>query len=367
MRRILFFLILALFVSCGKESDGKKPSVPKEAIEISNRTVITQVSTVPGRGLWLDGKITVMHPSWKPSTFITFWSSNSSLMQIDCETPWLENNINKLRSTMAVIGKDFNPQDGFSDGGQWFIGVHELAGEKLVGFFHAESYWKNQSGAYKSIGVAYSTDHGRTWTPGNKILSGDEPKPATSANDGRSYGLGDGCVVWNEARQSWICYYCGYCPEAHDFCITMAESKDAEGAAGTWKKWDGSDFTVEGCNTTTGLGGANKAIRPLHHMHGGNPSVMYNTDRNEWMMVYHRWDPRVIVFTTSTDGIKWGEPIELFDATMEPGGAMYPNFISENGDLTGGNTFRIYYSAEQGKYGDRKFCYRTVTLNDVEE
>ncbi|MBO4426871.1 MAG: exo-alpha-sialidase [Bacteroidales bacterium] len=358
-------LCLLALVACGKESgDEELPGIPKNQIEISDRTVVNQVSTVPERGVWLDGKISVLRPSWKPTTFITFWSSFDSYMQIDCATPWLEDNIGRLRSTMTVIGKNFNPQPGFTDGGQWFIGVHEVSGGKLVGFFHAESHWKNQSGVYKSIGVAYSTDQGRTWTPGDKILSGDEPKPTTSDNDGRSYGLGDGCVVWNKERESWICYYSGFCPAQNDFCICMAESEDPLGAAGTWKKWDGSGFTVEGCNTTTGLGGVNTAIRSLRHFHGGNPSVMYNAERSQWMMVYHRWDPHVIIFATSIDGITWGGPSAIFDQKMEPGGAMYPNFISSEGDLSGGNTFRIYYAADMSSSGSRKLCYRTVTLND---
>ena len=86
--------------------------------------------------------------------------------------------------------------------------------------------------------------------------------------------------------------------------ITMAESKDPEGKAGTWKKWDGSDFTVEGCNQETGLGGINTSIAGLRQYHGGNPSVMYNTWLGKWIMVYHCWQ-RYIVISYSDDGIVW--------------------------------------------------------------
>lgn len=207
--------------------------------KMSDRIDIPQKDGIPRKGYWLDGKITAFKPSWDKNRFVLFWSADASLMQTGLRTPWLEDNINDLKEEMAVIGNSVNPQKGFTDGGQWFIGVHELSGGKLAGFFHAESHWPNQSGAYKSIGVSYSDDRGKTWTRGDKILSGNEPKPETSDNDGRSYGLGDGCVVWNPEKSLWICYYSGFCPETHDFCITMAASADPEGKAGTWKKWDG--------------------------------------------------------------------------------------------------------------------------------
>ena len=71
--------------------------------------------------------------------------------------------------------------------------------------------------------------------------------------------------------------------------ITMACSEDPAGAAGTWKKWDGKAFTVEGCNGQTQLGGANIKIANLDTYAGGNPSVMWNHYIGKWVMVYHSW------------------------------------------------------------------------------
>ena len=347
-----------------EEEPEKEPETEKYfdygTYEMTDRVDVDQKTGIPRKGYWLDGKITAFKPSWDNDHFTIFWSADASLMQDGCSSPWLEDNINLLKKEMAVIGNSVNPQDGFTDGGQWFIGVHEMSDEKLIGFFHAESHWKNQSGAYKSIGVSYSTNRGKTWTPGERILSGNEPKPAESANDGRSYGLGDGCVVWNEERKSWICYYSGYCPDGKDFCITMAESKDPEGKAGSWKKWDGKVFSEEGCDPESGLGGINVTIEPLKAYHGGNPSVMYNRETKEWMMVYHSWQ-RSIIFSTSKDGITWSAPTAIIDPTLEKGGAMYPNFISEEGDIIGGKEFRVYYSADMVN-GIRTLCYRKIRL-----
>lgn len=326
---------------------------------MSDRSDVVVNSGVPRKGYWLDGKITVQKFSWS-AKYTVFWSADASFMQTDCNTPWLEDNINGLTEDMAVIGNSVRPTPGFSDGGQWLIGVHELSSERLVGFFHSESHWKGQSCAYKSIGVAYSDDNGKTWTPGDKILSGTDPKPETSANDGRSYGLGDGCVVWNKERESWICYYSGFCPDKNDFVITMAESKDAEGRAGTWKKWDGHDFTVEGCNAVTGLGGVNTSIESLSSYHGGNPSVMYDSYLGKWLMVYHSWQ-RAIVMSYSEDGITWTVPTAIIDHAMEPGGSMYPNLVGPDGDTEGGQNIRLYYSTDMVN-GIRTLSVRRISF-----
>lgn len=381
MKKVLFAIVAAASVfclaGCSKELDlahkynntiSSEPYVePEEDISaytefekwyLSDRYDVTVKDGIPRKGFWLDGKITAVKFSWA-AKFTLFWSADQSLMLEGCDTPWLEDNINKLTKDNEVIGN--NPTQNFTDGGQWFIGVHELKSGKIAGFFHAESHWKGQSCAYKSIGVAYSEDLGKTWTKGDKILSGTDPRPETSANDGRSYGLGDGCVVYNKERESWICYYSGYCPNGSDFMITMAESKDPEGKAGTWKKWDGTDFTVEGCNQSTSLGGPNYAIDGLKAFHGGNPSVMYNTYLEKWIMVYHSWQ-RAIIYSESVDGINWSKAETMISKEMEPGGSMYPNFIGIDGDTEGGKQIRVYYSTDMGGNGIRTLSCRKISF-----
>ena len=43
---------------------------------------------------------------------------------------------------------------------------------------------------------------------------------------------------------------------------------------------------------------------------------------------------------------------------------MYPNIISESGDLTCGKEFRVYYSADMDAYGNRDLIYRVIRLKD---
>ena len=319
------------------------------AYKLGPRKDIVQPVTMPMRGYWTDGKITTLKQG--DGKYLLFWAEATSYRQ-ESGTPWLEDNVESLNNSNAVFGKSVDRQDGFNDGGSWFIGVHSLGGSRMVGFFHAESHWSSGSGAYKSIGVTYSDDNGKTWERGEKILGSDEAKPESA----KFCGLGDGCVVWNEARQSWICYYCGFCDSVYDYVMTMAESKDPEGKPGTWKKWDGSDFTVEACDSQTGLGGKNVSIDNLVHRRGANPSVMYNDYLGKWIMVYHGWES-YIVMSSSDDGIVWTEPTIIISRTMEPGGVMYPNMISVEGDTAGGKTFRIYHAADMVN-GVRTLSYR---------
>ena len=331
-------------------------------ILLSDRVKVKVPSGIPRYGYMLDGKITVGKFGGS-NDFTTFWSADYSMMQTGCKTPWLEDNIGGLKKNMSVIGKGVTPViDGFTDGGMWFIGVHELPSGKLAGFFHAESHYPGVNSQYKSIGVSYSTDGGKTWDKGTKIISGPDPKPAVGEGNGKSYGLGDGCVVWNEARKQWICYYSGFCPDPHDFVISMAASSDPEGKPGTWKKWDGNDFTGVGCDQTTGLGDINYKVAGLT-FRGGNPSVAWNTELEKWIMVYHTWG-RNIVMSYSKDGIEWEDPVTIIGFVQEQGGSMYPNIISESGDLTCGKEFRVYYSADMDAYGNRDLIYRVIRLKD---
>ena len=343
-----------------EEIEDTKDYLDKGILLMSPRTDLKIKDGVPRKDFLLDGKISVIKFKGQKN-YTTFWSGNKSYMQEGCESPYLENNVNRLQENMAVIGKGITSTEGFSDGGQWMIGVHELPDGRLAGFFHSESHWKGCKGAYKSIGLAYSDNNGKTWTKGSKIISGSDPKPARpeDPNSGKSYGLGDGCSVWNEARQSWIVYYSGF--DGRNYRISMAESKDPAAKAGTWKKWDGSDFTVEACNQKTGLGGPNVAIKNLSSYAGGNPSVTWNTHLEKWIMFYHSWQ-KAIVMSTSADGITWDKPVLLVDLNLEPGGSMYPNIVGEHGDLTTGQSFRLYYAADMNNFGQRKTAMRKIQL-----
>lgn len=327
---------------------------------ISDSFPVNATANTPNGQFLLDGKMTVGKFNGSDK-FTSVWASSFSMKQDGCETPWLEDNIEALRRTHIFLGKGISDlQDGFTDGGMWAIGMHELRDGRLACFFHAESHFKDvQVTAYKSIGVSYSADGGRTWDKGTMILSGPNAKPVVAESGGRSYGLGDGCVVWNEKYGKWICYYCGARDGNTDYMLCMAASSDPSAAPGTWKKWDGKDFTIEGCNSSTRLGGKDVPVDGLSKIKGGNPSVSWNTYLKKWIMVYHSWS-REVILSTSVDGLAWDTPQVLVRKDMEPLLCVMPNIIGSEGDLLSGKEFRLYYSTDMKDSGARKIVGRVI-------
>lgn len=301
------------------------------------------------KGYWPDGKLSIIKDE-ASGKYICFWGECYSY-RTEAETPYIEDQILELTAANKVFGKGINTIDGFTDGGAWFIGVHKLADGRLVGFFHAESHWTGGI-AYKSLGVSYSSDNGKTWTTGEKILNVNYPKPDNPTWS----GLGDGCVVYNPKLDKYICYYSAHIQD-EDFKICMAASAADDGASGSWKKWDGNDFTISGFDSSTGLGGVDHKIEGLSSIAGANPSVMWNEYLKRWVMVYSNWT-KVIYMSTSEDGLNWEKPMKMPDIE-EP--ATYPNLISYKGDLEGSVIVRLYYGANQNDLGIRELAYREIT------
>jgi len=256
-RLITFFVSLFTIIIINAQNNNLK-------FHISEPTVISQIGN-PFQGYWPDGKFCFL-PETDGSGWVCYWGEGDTF-RTEASTSLLEDHITS-NSWQTVMGRDVNKVDGFNDGGSWMIGIRRLESGKLVGFFHAESWWSNNGIAFKSIGVTYSSDNGLTWEQGKRILAPSYPKPQEPA----WVGLGDGCVVWNAKRQQYICYY----QEVEAGGICMAASSDPDGAPGTWKKWDGNDFTLEGCNQETQIGGRPILIEGLKSVCGSNPSVMWN-------------------------------------------------------------------------------------------
>ena len=340
-----------------KTAGTEEPDEPEETwteiaeakVALGETQVTEQTSSTFMKGYWPDGKLI---PVKKGNQWQLFWGEATDALTVG-DTPYPEDHISKLVNSSKIWGKEFVRIDGFNDGGSWFIGIFPLekAGS-YVGFFHAESHWDASGTAHKSIGVAYSDDYGATWRDPQPIITDKDPKPSTPAWT----GLGDGCVVWDSRNSRYICYYQGkVAGGANTLC--MAASSDPAGAPGTWKKWDGNGFTIEACDGKTGLGGENIAIDNLTSMSGANPSVMWNTYLEKWVMVYATWGKRVVI-TYSEDALHWSKPVKILGSIKSP--AWYPNLIGADGDLTGGETVKIYWSHNQDDNGVRDLGYSRI-------
>lgn len=358
--RVMVLLLSAFFfITCSKtEYLSSMGLQPDSVIEVGvwddfsiTKPVITDQKGIDMAGYWPDGKISVVK-NGNSGNFTLYWGERYNI-RTEGDTPFPEDHIQQVLPENRVFGKGFDEIAGFSDGGAWFIGVHRLKDGRLAGFFHAESNWGGLT-AYKSIGVAYSTDNGRTWSKGKKILGVDYKKPSLP----RWSGLGDGCVVYHEKSGQFICYYSAYAGgSGGDYKICMAASTDPSGAPGTWKKWDGERFAINGYNRESNTGGVDHEIAGLTARSGANPSVQWNDYLQKWVMVYAGWN-NVIYMSASGDGIDWEKPIAITDAGNET--ANYPNLISEFGDQKGGAVVKLYYGRNQDLFGKRQFAHRVI-------
>lgn len=303
------------------------------------------------RGLWPDSRII---PMKKGDKWQMFWAEAFDVLTT-ADTPWPEDHIGQVRQENAVFGQGFSKIENFNEYGSWFIAMfqHGAPGH-YIGFIHGESHWSNDW-AYKSIGVTYSDDYGQTWYGTAPILVDDLPKGPEPSHA----GLGDGSVIWDEAGQRFICYYQTQI-DGGAVKLAMAMSKDPEGRSGTWKKWDGEDFTVEGYNAETHLGGPDVGISKLGSYPGANPSIIWSRYLKKWVMAYHSWS-KYIYISFSEDCVTWTLPKKI--AGTPELWTWYPSLICKDGDKECGRVVRMYYSYDQQENGQRQIAWQEIVFN----
>lgn len=346
--------LLAL-IFCGSLFTGcSEPNIPASSFSLGSVTEITVPSGCNGFAKYFpDGKLSLVKRS--ESRWQIFWAERKSFLT-EGETPWPEDHYSQVRDDNIVFGEGKSSVTNLNENGSWFIGVYPLdENGRYVGFFHGESWWttdassSNYGVAHKSIGVAYSDDYGKNWKDAAPIIVDSNLKPSSP----QWSGLGDGCVIWDDKNGRWICYYQGKVGRSGNM-ICMAVSYDREGKSGTWKKWDGKDFTIKAYDTATNTGGKNVAVNNLNKIPGANPSVIWNSYLNRYVMVYHSWGGKVAI-SFSDDGIFWSSPDTLFSG-------MYPNLISLEGDSLGGQNVRIYYAKDMKSDGTRTLSFREINF-----
>lgn len=292
-----------------------------------------------------DGHISVLP---NEQGYIMFWAEFESHRSIG--TSQFVEDQTRLEPENAVFGRRGN-FDTYDNGGSWLMSVFREEGDNLIGFFHAEDHWYphyNNNIAWKSLGVTYSSDAGKTWSEGKQIITSPKEKPETPEWG----GSGDCCVVWDHHNNRWICYY-----QEHD--VYMAVSEDPKGAPGTWKKY------YNGAFTEPGLGGEQTKVPGLTP--GANPSVHWNTYLEKWVMVWHAWGTTAQTrISFSDDGITWDTPQSIIASEINTGGkAWYPTIIGET-DVKAGQIARIYYADIEKNFSYRIFRARTITFIDPE-
>lgn len=238
--------------------------------------------------------------------------------------------------------------DDFDNGGAWLYSVLRRQEEGLLGFYHAEDHRfpdTPESGwiAYKSIARCVSYDGGQTWGERAQILTAHAPKPGRA----RWSGLGDHCVVRDEARRRLVCFF----QEEGRLCA--AESTDEEGRPGTWRKW------FEGKFQEPGLGGRATPISGLARRPGGNPSLLWSAPLRCWIMAWHDWEGD-LWFSTSGDLATWAGPRLLL--AKPPGGKVwYPTLVEDAADERGAEVWLIY-----AEFSDYEANHRRAVIRKIE-
>jgi hypothetical protein len=295
----------------------------------------------------------------------------------------------------------------YAGGGQ----VVRFSGSAKSGWlmpFHGELWWKNPattdgkcdvaggSGSkvncfYSSLGLAVSTDDGKTFAVVGQILQPSQPM-SVFVGGGRNMHVGYGSLVVADANGKHlenpptdpsVAYFYlfytdlfpgspGVCASA--FCMGVARARyadvvaaalsgDPHAVAKVFRKYDGASpdaWTQPATSDTPDLSGTAGKYAPLWSDEAGGTEVIYDSAFEVYLAVSQSLAG--IKVRSSRDLIHWSSPIGAPYA--EPGHTLYyPTLVGETGDPTvGGTAPRVYFSSfPVGAFPD----YKTAVFESV--
>ncbi len=350
-KKVILVIILSIIIipglSTGIYFAIKTLNQSNWGFTIGEANFISDIAGVPRYQFMPDGHIAVLPDGL--GQWMMFWAGDNSYRTIG-NNPYPENHT-LLSPNNSVIGGHLD-YDSWKNGGEWLYSVHRLNNTHLIGFIHAEDHWypRNPEGiAWKSIAVSQSFDNGVTWIESEQIITSWEEKPDSPAWGGN----GDFSVIWDENNSRWMCFYMDRSSFRGNM-IHMAISTDVLAAPGTWKKWDGKNFTVNA------LGGKGKPLKVISEKPGSNPSISWNTYLNKWIMIWQTWKGNIYI-SGSDDLIHWESPrLVIVHGTNRI--VWYPSIIGDGGDSSLGQTGHLYYGDFPSDRSSRIFYYRTITF-----
>ena len=215
----------------------------------------------------------------------------------------------------------------------------------MIAFVHNEDYW-GYGGAYngctyKSIGVRYSHDLGKSWTRSVPIITKSVQLPVDQislCNNKPRAGTGDLAGIWNHLNKTWVIF--GHEDEwtTNPYTsprLVMSISTDPLARPGNWTRLDPiNKKTAPGF-----IGDKNSLFHPdLSGVPGSNPTIIRDSKNNVWHMVWSRWGGG-LSYANTTDFVRFSTPADL----RLNGG--YPTLIGDQGDaLTTGGKATLYYT-----------------------
>jgi hypothetical protein len=274
--------------------------------------------------------------------------------------------------------------------------------------FHAEIHWQNQTTAnhlcdvnggtsvpcfYASLGLAVSTDNGKTFKVVGQILQPSQPMSVFTGS-GKNMQVGTGSLVVADAdgkhldnppsdpsKAFYYLFYLDSWPGLPGQCgaglcmgvsrapylavITAALSDDPMQVSSVFHKYTGNSpdaWDQPATSSTKDESGTAGKYAPLWTDGAGGADVMYDSKFDVYLSSLGGGSEAGIKIRASKDLIHWSEPIG--DAYQEQGRLLwYPTLMGETGDPDVGESEpRIYFSSfPVGDFPN----YKTAILESV--
>jgi len=301
----------------------------------------------------------------------------------------------------------------------WIFDKDYAGGGKVIRFadgdkkgwlmpFHAEVHWQNPKTAdhrcevsggtsvpcfYASLGLAVSTDAGKTFKVVGQILQPSQPMSVFTGS-GKNMQVGTGSFVVADAdgkhlenppsdpdKAYFYLFYLDSFPGLPGNCnaglcmgvarapyrsvIAAAFSGDPHAVARLFRKYSGDTpdaWDQPATSDTPDESGTAGKYAPLWTDGTGGADVMFDAKFNVYLTILGGGSSTGIKVRASKDLIHWSGPIG--DAYQEEGRILwYPTFIGETGNPdVGGPAPRVYFSSfPVGKFPD----YKTAILESV--
>jgi hypothetical protein len=298
----------------------------------------------------------------------------------------------------------------------WIFDKDYAGGGKVIRFvdgdkkgwlmpFHAEVHWQNpktdnhlcdvNGGSsvpcfYSSLGLAVSTDNGKTFKVVGQILQPSQPMSVFTGS-GKNMQVGTGSFIVADAngkhlenppsdpsKAYYYLFYFDSLPGLPGSCndelcmgvarapyldvIAAALSGDPHRVAKLFHKYNGDGWDQPATSDTPDESGTAGKYAPLWTDGAGGADVMFDGKFGVYLSTMGGGSPAGIKIRASYDLIHWSDPIG--DAYQEQGRLLwYPTLIGETGNPDfGGPAPRVYFSSfPVGKFPD----YKTAILESV--
>ena len=229
----------------------------------------------------------------------------------------------------------------------------------LIELYHAE-YWYGGGSvvwlpAYSSLGMATSTDMGKSWRKLGQVISGAAPRTNKCQDD-----IGNGSLVYKSDGYLYV-YYTDLEASCSHASIGLARAKLSDivnaaqsgafpkGSGSVFLKYYNGSFSQPGVidPSKPGLGGGSFTPVFANGSNGGPAmsSVAYDRAVKKYVMTYMvDWkddDVMEVGLRFSADGIHWGRPTALNLGKN----CFYPSLLNTGGGDPNilGSEFYVYY------------------------